>query len=55
MMTASTISYPTAVAHAVLSFSSAWAIFEANGYIFAIAGFLLYLVNGLLGMVAYGK
>lgn len=54
MSSASTISYPTAVAHAVLSASSAWAIFQARGCIFAVIGFALYLINGILGIVAYG-
>lgn len=48
-------SYPTAIAHAVLSFSSAWALIQAKGCIFAMIGFALYLINGILGIVAYGK
>lgn len=55
MSSPSAISYPTAVAHAVLSFSSAWAIFQVQECSFAVLGFSLYLINGVLGVLAYGK
>nr|XP_014286771.1 uncharacterized protein LOC106687410 isoform X2 [Halyomorpha halys] len=54
MSSPSAISYPTAIAHAVLSFSSAWAIFQVQECLFAVIGFSLYLINGILGVLAYG-
>ncbi|XP_014286770.1 uncharacterized protein [Halyomorpha halys] len=55
MSSPSAISYPTAIAHAVLSFSSAWAIFQVQECLFAVIGFSLYLINGILGVLAYGQ
>uniref|UniRef100_A0A0A9YG94 ATP-dependent protease ATPase subunit HslU n=2 Tax=Lygus hesperus TaxID=30085 RepID=A0A0A9YG94_LYGHE len=48
-----TLSTSSVLAHGVLSSSSAWAIWETKDYVFAPFGFLLYFINGVLGLIAY--
>ncbi|XP_014250074.1 uncharacterized protein LOC106667002 isoform X1 [Cimex lectularius] len=48
------LSVSTAIAHAVLSVSSAYAISQTSDCVFAVLGFVLYFINGILGIVAYG-
>ncbi|KAL1124720.1 hypothetical protein AAG570_001343 [Ranatra chinensis] len=48
------ISKSTALAHVVLSLSSVWAILNTAHLPYAVVGFSLYFINGILGTFAYG-
>ncbi|BES88320.1 Hypothetical protein NTJ_01127 [Nesidiocoris tenuis] len=43
-----------ALAYGTLSSSSAWAIWATRDFLLAPFGFAMYLLNGILGLVAYG-
>lgn len=44
-----------AISHAVLAVSSGWSLIQCNDLKFARVAFGLYLINGIVGLVTYGK